>query len=54
MTRLILYPEEPAPRGLDGQEFAALIVPVGEGRGLIRYSEVNPITQNKLFITSLN
>lgn len=24
ITRLILYPEEPAPRGLDGQEFAAL------------------------------
>lgn len=25
ITRLILYPEEPAPRGLDGQEFAALL-----------------------------
>lgn len=24
ITRPILYPEEPAPRGLDGQEFAAL------------------------------
>lgn len=24
IPRLILYPEEPAPRGLDGQEFAAL------------------------------
>lgn len=24
ITRPILYPEDPAPRGLDGQEFAAL------------------------------
>lgn len=24
MTRPTLYPEDPAPRGLDGQEFAAL------------------------------
>jgi len=36
-----LYPEDPAPRGLDGQEFAALMVPVGEGRGLMRWAMVS-------------
>lgn len=37
----ILFPEDPAPQGLDGQEFAALMVPVREGRGLIRWAMVS-------------
>ena len=29
------------PGGLDGQEFAALMIPVGEGRGLMSWAMVS-------------
>lgn len=50
MTRPTLYPEDPAPRGLDGQEFAALWMRAGSSVSVL-WSRHNTVL-HQLALTS--